>query len=287
MKNRVFSSLLLPAVLALPGMAQQTGSMSGTQPGTTAGQTAPASQDVDTSRPKLEPPTPAGFWDGDDPNLANLVAHPFASKKYVKRQIQPIQDRLNELDELANSHAQIIKAGDARSNHDLELVSIKVKDADQHAIDAGSKAETAKMAATQTTTRVATAEQLVGNVDEYKSRSQTEILFRPGQSVLSKEAKDTLDEMAAPLKDQHNYFLEVHGFAPGHGQAAIGTSRMMADSVVRYMVLEHKIPVYRIHVLALGDGSVATKDRAKTKRIAQGRVEINLLTNDLLSSAQH
>jgi outer membrane protein OmpA-like peptidoglycan-associated protein len=285
MKDRMFRSLLLSAVFALPGLAQQTGSISGTQPVTTAGQTAPASQDVDTSRPKLEPPTPAGFWDGEDPNLANLVAHPFASKKYVKRQIQPIQDRLNELDELANSHAQIIKAGDARANHDLELVSIKVKDADQHAIDAGSKAETAKMTATQTTTRVATAEQLVGNVDEYKNRSQTEILFRPGQSALSKQAKDTLDEMAAPLKDQHNYFIEVQAFAPGHGQAAIGTSRMMADSVVRYMVLEHKIPVYRVYVLALGDASAAPTDKTGARRPGGGRVEVNLFKNDLLSSA--
>ena len=287
MKNRMFSTLLLPAILALSGLAQQTGSTSGTQPPATAGQTAPATQDEATSRQKLEPASPTDFWDGEDPNLANLVTNPFASKKYVRRQIQPIQDRLNELDELTTSHAQMIKDADARASQGLQLVSSKEKEADQHAIEAGSKAEAAKLAATQTTTRVGNAEQLVGNVDEYKNTSQTEIHFRSGQTALSKQAKDTLDEMAAPLKDQHNYFIEVQGFAPGHGHAAIATSRMMADSVVRYMVLKHKIPVYRIYVLALGDGSTAPKDGTMTRRLGGGRVEVNLLKNDLLSSVRH
>ena|SRR5215469_1957945 len=56
--------------------------------------------------------------------------------------------------------------------------------------------------------------------------------------------------MATTLKDQHNYFIEVQGFAPGHGQVAIATSRMMADSVVHYLMLNHNIPAYRIYLLA-------------------------------------
>ena len=277
MKDRMFSSLLLSVTLALPGLAQQTGSTSNTQLAATTGQTASASQETGASRQKLEAPTPTDFWDGEDPNLANLVTHPFASKKYVRRQTQPIQDRLNELDELTISHAQRIKDADARAGQGLQLVSTKEKEADQHAIDAGSQAEAAKLAATQATRRVSTAEQMVGNVDQYKDAQKTEIHFPPGQSVLTKQAKDTLDELATQLKDQQNYFIEVQGFAPGRGQTAIATSRMMADSVVRYMVLKHKIPIYRMYVLALGDASVAPADRIGTRRPGAGRVEVNLL----------
>ncbi len=56
----------------------------------------------------------------------------------------------------------------------------------------------------------------------------------------------------------------------------------MAESVVRYMVLNHEIPVYRIYLVGMGNVPVAgTDEDAKTKRISGGRVEISLLKNDL------
>jgi outer membrane protein OmpA-like peptidoglycan-associated protein len=99
--------------------------------------------------------------------------------------------------------------------------------------------------------------------------------------VLSKKAKDALDEMATPLKDQHGYIVEVQGFSSGRGQAAIATSQKMADSVVRYLVLNHEIPVYRIYVVGMGNAPVAAEEGTKAKRTSGGRVEISLLKNDL------
>ena len=110
----------------------------------------------------------------------------------------------------------------------------------------------------QANTRLTTVEQVVGNIDQYKASNQTEIRFRPGQSVLSKNAKAALDDMATPLKDQRGYIIEVQGFSSGHGQAAIATSQKMADAVVRYLVLNHEIPVYRIYVVGMGNAPVPT-----------------------------
>jgi outer membrane protein OmpA-like peptidoglycan-associated protein len=102
-------------------------------------------------------------------------------------------------------------------------------------------------------TRLATVETVVGNIDQYKSAPPAEIRFRPGQTVLSKQAKDALDEMATQLKNQHGYVIEVQGFSLGQGQAAIANSRKMADSAVRYLVLNHEIPAYRIYVIGMGN----------------------------------
>jgi flagellar motor protein MotB len=56
----------------------------------------------------------------------------------------------------------------------------------------------------------------------------------------------------------------------------------MADSVVRYLVLNHDVPVYRIYVVGMGNAPVpAGDDQAKAKRTSGGRVEISLLKNDL------
>jgi hypothetical protein len=76
--------------------------------------------------------------------------------------------------------------------------------------------------------------------------------------------------------------VEVQGFAAGHGQGAIQNSQKMADSVVRYLVLNHEIPVYRIYVVGMGNAPLpTTEEGAKAKRITGGRVEVSLLKNDL------
>ena len=271
MKNHIFVALLSSTLLAIPAFGQQNS-------------TAAATQSATNDREQLQPATATDFWDGDEPNLVNLVTHPFASKKYVQRLTRPIKDRLNELDEITASNASTIRDIDARSQKGLQLASEKTNLADQHASDAATKAQLAQTAATQASTRVSTAEQMVGNLDQYKGSTQTEIRFRPGQSVLSKPAKDALDAMAEPLKGQHSYIIEVRGFASGSGQAAISASQKMADSVVRYLVLNHQIPVYRIYVVSMGNAPVAEGTGAK--RVSGGRVEVNLLKNDLVSSAQ-
>jgi outer membrane protein OmpA-like peptidoglycan-associated protein len=284
MKNRSLVALFVAVVLALPAFAQQTGSTSQNQPAAqTAPATAPADQAPSTSsqtvgatgKQPLQAETREGFWG---------KMNPFARKKYVQRQTQPIRDRVNELDELTANNTKMIKDVDARAQQGIQLASAKANEADQHAIDAGNKAQTAQQTATQANTRLTTVEQVVGNIDQYKATTQAEIRFRPGQSVLSQNAKTALDDMATPLKNQRGYIVEVQGFSSGHGQAAIATSQKMADSVVRYLVLNHDIPVYRIYVVGMGNApvpSASTDDQAKTKRTSGGRVEISLLKNDL------
>ncbi|MBZ5599716.1 MAG: OmpA family protein [Acidobacteriia bacterium] len=277
MKNRLFVALLLAVVLAVPALAQQTSSTTkdqsaqpaASQPTTTADQSA-TTQSA-TGKP-LQPPAHEGFW-------GHL--NPFARKKYVQRQTQPIRDRLNELDELTASNSKMIKDVDSRAQQGIQLASAKANEADQHAIDAGNKAQMAQQTATQANTRLTTVEQVVGNIDQYKATTQTEIRFRPGQSVLSKNAKAALDDMATPLKDQRGYIIEVQGFSSGHGQAAIATSQKMADSVVRYLVLNHEIPVYRIYVVGMGNAPTPNAEESSKKHVSGGRVEISLLKNDL------
>ena len=288
MKHHILITLLLSTAFALSGLAQQTNAPASGQATVTGDQTAPAAQSASTKdREPIPPPTSKNFWDGDDPNLVNLVTHPFANKKYVQRQVGPIRDRINELDQLTSENSKTIKDVDTRAQQGIQLASEKVSLADQHATDAGTKAQMAQTTATEATTRVSTAEQMVSNLDQYKGGAQTEIRFRAGQSVLSKAAKDALDEMATPLKDQRSYIIEVRGSAVGRGQAGIASSQKIADSVVRYLVLNHAIPVYRIYVLSMGNAPLAGGDGTMAKHGSGGRVEINVMKNDLVGSVQH
>ncbi len=272
MNNRLLIALPLAAALSLPALAQTTSS-------TPQDQTQPAAQSTSsdssnaTGKAPLAQPSREGFWGR---------INPFARKSYVKRQTEPIRDRVNELDELTSANSKQIKDTDSRAQAGIKLASDKANTADQHAIDAGNKATAAQQSAQQVTSRVQNVETVVSNIDQYKASNQTEIRFRPGQTVLSKNAKDALDTMASSVKGQRGYIIEVQGFSSGKGQAAITTSQKMAESVVRYLVLNHEIPVYRIYLVGMGNAPTpSTDETAKTKRVSGGRVEISLLKNDL------
>ena len=145
-KTRVLVALLVTVVLALPVLAQETGS-------------TPQNQTAATGLQPIPPPAREGFWG---------TMYPFARKTYVKRQVQPIRDRINELDQLTAANTTMIKDVDARAQHGIQMASNKANEADQHAIDAGNRAQAAQQTATQATTRLTTVVQVVDNIDQYK-----------------------------------------------------------------------------------------------------------------------
>jgi outer membrane protein OmpA-like peptidoglycan-associated protein len=274
MKKSYLLSLPLAAALILPAAAQQNSNATSDQ------QSAPAQQQTQSAdqQPSASGHEPLkyerheGFWG---------KVNPFARKKYVNKQLDPIRGRVNELDELTAKNARMIADVDTRATEGIRQAMSKANDADTHALDAGNRANQAQQSAEQATTRVGSVEQAVSKIDQYQPVTQAEIRFRPGQAVLSKNAKDALDGMATSLKDQKGYIVEVQGFSSGRGAAAIENSRQMAQSVVRYLVLNHDVPVYRIYTVGMGNVPLQATDGSKQTRIRGGRVEISLLKNGL------
>src|SRR5206468_3053773 len=191
MKNYLLS-LSLVAAMAIPAVAQQNQQTTSDQP--QAQQTQAQSNDqTATGKDPLTYTRKEGFW-------GHL--NPFARKKYVNRQLDPVRGRVNELDELTAKNAKMIADVDSRATEGIRNAMSKANDADAHALDAGTRADQAQQTAQQATTRLTSVEQAVTKIDQYQPTTQAEIRFRPGQAVLSKKAKDALDEMAASLKDQ-------------------------------------------------------------------------------------
>ena len=287
MTSKFLLTLPLAAALSVPGWAQQTPASSSSQtPQTDQTQSAPA--------PSSDQQNAQAYPNGHEPLIyerhEGFWGHlnPFARKKYVQRQLDPVRGRLNELDEITAQNAKAIKDVDARAQEGIRVASLKANEADMHAIDAGNRAQLAHQTAQQATARLNTVEHVVDNIDQYQAESQAEIHFRPGQAGLTPKAKQALDEMATPLKDQTGYIIEVQGFSSGQGQEAIRNSQQMAQSVVRYLVLKHDIPVYRIYTVGMGNAPVSAEGE-KPQRMHGGRVEISLLRNgagDLASPQQ-
>ena len=280
MKDRIFLAVLLSAALALPALAQQTNSSSSQQPAATDQKNTSPSQSSTASQ-KEPGDSHTDFWEGDQPSAAALIFHPFASKGYVRRHTEPIRDRLNELEQMNSSNSTMAKDVDNRAQHGIQLVSEKTNEGDQHASEASNKSQLAQQTASAVNTRLPKVETVVDGLDQYKAGAQTVIQYRTGQTVLSKDAKQSLDEMATQLKDQRGYVVEVHGYSSGSGQAAIASSRRMADAVVRYLVLNHEIPAYRIYAMGMGNAPATAEEASTGKRSSRNRIEVSVLKNSV------
>lgn len=261
MKHGYLYVLPLAAALALPGLAQQSSSTADQPPAATKSSS-------DTQLDSLKPQNREGFWGR---------MNPFARKKYVQKQVTPIRDRANELDELTAKNSRDIRDVDERATSGIRRADEHASLADQHASDAQGRAQAAHLSAQQANGKLQKVSNVVENLDQYRSESQVQIRFRPGTTQLTPAAKSSLDELAELLRGQKGYVLEVQGFTPGRGTASIQQSQHLADAVVRYLVIHHQVPVFRIYELGMGNATAEGSHPAARS----SHVEVTLLRNNV------
>jgi outer membrane protein OmpA-like peptidoglycan-associated protein len=220
---------------------------------------------------------------------------PFARKKYMKKQLDPIRGRVNELDELTAKNSKDIKDVDSRAQKGIQEANAAAGQADQHAQAANQLAQQANTTAQQASTHLQTVQQAVTNIDQYQPVTDAEIRFRPGQTKLGDPAKQALDQIADQLKGHGGYILQVQGFSTSKGQAGIANSQAVAQSVVRYLVEQHDVPLYRIYTVGMGNAQVkaasantqsADASATPAKRMRGGKVQVTLLKNGIADLTQ-
>jgi len=265
--------LLIAASLGLPALAQtnsqqqpqvQTGASTNAQ-ATSSSNTTP---ETGTGQPPLPVKSNEGFWGH---------MNPFARKKWVNRQLDPVKDRLNELDELQAKNAADIKDVDQRAQNGIHAAQSTADQANQTASAASQTAGQAQQLAQQASDKTASLGQTVANIDQYHAINNLDIHFRPGQTLLNQKAKDALDQVVGQMQGQKGYVVEVEGYSRVHGMAGVEHSQRMAETVVRYLA-EHQIPVWRIHEVAMGNAQVMENGQTEAPG---SMVRISLMENSL------
>jgi len=188
-----------------------------------------------------------GFWGR---------VNPMARKKWVKKRLDPINDRLTELDQVNAKNASDIKDVDARATAGIKKAQDSADSANQVATQADDQAKKANQTAMTASGHVDTLNTTVSGLDTYKPITDVEVPFRNGSPMLSKDAKAKLDDMAKSLEGHQGYIIEIEARSPGAGATGIATSQREAAAVQRYLVTEHEIPVYRMHAVALGNAQI-------------------------------
>jgi outer membrane protein OmpA-like peptidoglycan-associated protein len=266
---------LLASAIGFPVYAQQA------QTGNDAQTTPPSATQQQQPSPEAQPSLTEqkeGFWGR---------VNPFARKKWVKKRLDPINDRLTELDEVNAKNAQAIKDVDERAQAGIKQAQSSADQANQTATTANSQAQTANNTAQQASGHVDQVTNTVNGIDQYKQITDLEVSFHNGSAVLSSDSKQKLDTLAAGLTGREGYILEMEAHTPAAGSAGLQGSERLNDAVKRYLVEEHQIPVYRLHAVALGNVQASTSDDQTTKpeRVRTSSVHIMLMENSLAAQA--
>lgn len=129
----------------------------------------------------------------------------------------------------------------------------------------------------------------ISALDDYEPQTAVAVNFKSGSAVLSKDSKATLDDVATKALNAKGYVLEISGFADATGSISRNRvlSQRRADTVIRYLIENHNIPLRRI-VTPYGYGELqpVAENTSRDGRAQNRRVEVKLLVNKgLLQSA--
>lgn len=204
-----------------------------------------------------------------------------ASKKYVRNQTQPTVNKVNELDDLTAKTSADIKDTDRRAQQGIQSVQAKASAADEKAMAAGQSANQAQQLAQQVSGRTDQLTTTVANLDNYKPVAESTVHFAFNQYVLTKKAKDALDQLADQLPNAKHGILVVDGNADSVGDAQYNymLSKRRADAVIAYLESKHQIPAYRIYTIGLGEDKPVEDNKTAKGRAENRRVDVRLMTN--------
>jgi OOP family OmpA-OmpF porin len=200
-----------------------------------------------------------------------------ASRSYVRRQTNPINDKVSELDQRTAQNSNDIK----QNTNDIKQVDARaqagIQDAKADAAAASQQANQAQAQSTAAAKRVDT----LPNPDNYRVATEASVTFGDNKDDLTPAAKTQLDELVSRTSSVKDYIFVVKGYADSRGRKhynyALSTNR--ADAVTDYLVAQRGVPTYKIFAVGLGENSPVDSNKTHAGRAKNRRVEIRLMMN--------
>jgi outer membrane protein OmpA-like peptidoglycan-associated protein len=124
--------------------------------------------------------------------------------------------------------------------------------------------------------------QKFGQLGDYDVKGQVTVYFAVSSATLAEDAKQQLRQLAGNAVQLKGYMIEVAGYTDSSGNAAYNQklSDDRAETVVRFLQQECKVPLYR--VLApegMGESNPAGSNESAQGKKENRRVEVKILVN--------
>jgi outer membrane protein OmpA-like peptidoglycan-associated protein len=210
-----------------------------------------------------------------------------SSKNYVKQQTTPLINKANELDDLTAQNTKAIKDVDARAQASIQQVNAKTAEVEQKTQAAAAQAAQAQSLADTATRRVDVLQNTVANLDNYRVVTETSVHFAFDKDNLTKDAKNSLDQLAADVANAKGYIITIEGGTDSVGSSDYnyGLSERRADSVIQYLASRHDIPAHKIYLIGLGKDKPVEDNKTREGRAKNRRVDVRLMTNRVEGTA--
>ncbi|MGA3210185.1 MAG: OmpA family protein [Terriglobales bacterium] len=204
-----------------------------------------------------------------------------ATKNYVRNQTAPTVNKVNELDELTAKNTAAIKDVDARSQQGIQQVNAKASVADQKALAAGQQADQAQTTANHAANGINSLANTVANLDNYKAVADTAVHFGFDKYDLTKDARQSLDDLATRIPSVRGFIVVVDGNTDSVGPASYNyvLSQRRADAVINYLVAKYNVPAHKLFVIGLGKDKPEAANNSAKGRAENRRVDVHLMTN--------
>lgn len=224
---------------------------------------------------------------------ATLLTGGCATKKYVQNTTAPIQAKVNQVGDQTTKNGQEITqtrtdltanvAGvDERAQTGISAAKEQAMTAQNSAQGAMTKAGEASDLANKDSEEIKSLRQVVANLDDYKQVGDLTVPFAFNKYTLTAKDREDLDTMVANASKNKRYFIAVEGFTDRTGPREYNEvlSRKRADAVTEYLVAKHDIPIYRIHMIGLGQEKPVDDGHNRAARAKNRRVEIKIFSAD-------
>ena len=129
---------------------------------------------------------------------------------------------------------------------------------------------------------VQVANERINSLDDYTPAQSININFKLRSATLTTESKTALDEVAEYAKNAKGFLIEVTGYAYESKNKAVNRqlSQQRAESVVRYLVENHQIPLRRILTpFGYGASNPIADNTTREGRTENRRAEVRVLVN--------
>lgn len=215
-----------------------------------------------------------------------------ATKKYVTKQVTPLDQRVSQEEKRSTDQAATIDTIETGLSKTRERVtdldaglkqnSERTQAAADRANAAGEAAATAQQSATDAKTYAETRstglQRSIDNVDAFAQASTTQVLFAINRSDLDDAAKAELDKIAQDAAPRKRFIIEVQGYTDSRGPKSLNLNlaQQRAEAVVRHLTLNSKIPLRRIHLIGVGPDAPVADNKTRDGRRQNRRVEIRL-----------
>jgi len=224
---------------------------------------------------------------------AVLLTGGCATKKYVQNTTAPIQAKVDQngqqiqkqgqdIDKTRTDLKGDINQVDERASSGISAAKEQAMTAQNHANDAMTKAGQANDLATKDSAEISSLREVVKNLDDYKPVADVTIPFAFNKYALTAKDKEDLDAMVANASKNKRYFIAVEGFTDRTGSRQYNEvlSQKRADAVVEYLVAKHDIPIFRIHMIGLGQDKPVDEAHTRAARAKNRRVEVKVFSAD-------